>query len=205
MTVQSLAGSSAIHVAGSELDDNVQHHISTRMGKPTTKLGDTDVSTYQALPHSNRYYSNNLGARNGRTGSSALRNRTGSSALRKTPPPIGPTNVPQTQQRQHAAVATVAAVCPPVARDPSIQFEKRVVQATLADDKFDPDSMRRKKRVIGDLSKESGDGNVTKMIVDSYVNDFESPEKGKSQEAFARALQYTKTPETNNERNDNDD
>ena len=87
----------------------------------------------------------------------------------------------------------------------SIQFGKRVVQAMLADDKIDPDSMRRKKRVLGDLSKESGDGNVTKMIVDSYVNDYESPEKGKSQEAFARVLQYTKTPETNNGQNDHDD
>ena len=203
MNAQSLAGAAAIYVAESELEDNVQHHISTTMGKPTTKLNGTDVSVFQGQPASHRFYSNKLGAQSGRTGSSLLRqpapSRTGSHTRVTSAPP------PQQQQSAAVGAATAAAAAasahPAVARDRGDQFEKRVVQAILYDGETNPSSMRRKKRLLGDMSKSSEDGNVSKTIMNSYVND-ETPEKGNSQEAYAMMLQSTKTPETNNDLND---
>ena len=78
MNSNNIAGASAHYLAQAEVGDEIQKQMADDVGLPSDEFEDgTNVASYQSLPHSHRYYGNNLGGSSGRTGVPQLRQNGG--------------------------------------------------------------------------------------------------------------------------------
>lgn len=76
-------------------------------------------------------------------------------------------------------------------------FKRRLTNQYMTDGKNDPNSLRRKNRIINDLS--SNENNATKTMAQSYVRGNSSPAQGVSQDAAAMIMAMNQTPQKQND------
>lgn len=173
-----------------------------------------------------RFYANKLGTNEGRTGSSQLRgegrksNATSkhkqtaaatavgllpSSSTAQPRLPQSSSTAPTAMSHTHPARHTGMYFTPPPQpmqqpvqmKDHDDIFQRRLTNQYMTDGKNDPNSLRRKNRIINDLS--SNENNATKMMARSYVRGNSSPAQGESQDAAAMIMAMNQTPQKQND------
>ena len=201
LTTDAIAGAAAKYVARAEMDEGVQFQIAEDIGVPSNMLDDdTHVGTYQRSSVGHRFYGNNLGAAQGRTGSNALQHS-------HPRPRQSPVIIAASKRRLAMEAAQTTHVASNVVvpfRNPHESFGKRCIQNILRDTSRSPDDMRRKRRIVKQLSESNG--NMSRSILQSYETNG-SPEHGQSQEAVSSMLLFAETPDQtkHNKSDDNDD
>ena len=189
------------------MSDDVQHQTATDIGRPTTLLDENEpVELYQRASVGHRFYGNKLGASEGRTGAVALQHSVAPAARSNNRQQTHTNNTTGglSANVQQQIRSSIAYSSPSKLRAQRTNaFKMRIVKQVVSKGGTDEVSVRRNKRLLGELSKGTVDGNISHTICESFASDG-TPNKGMSQSVKDTLLLYTKSP-GNDESNNNED